>query len=160
MARTRVEDEGPGQEIEVSTGSVWVRDPVVSHAADPFDKTDTELRKMDGLSPAFKKKVSREITKYQRGADGAKSKQMTEEAAFGYFRLEVVTPPYNMEYLSKLYEINAAHKAAVDAKVTNIVGLGYDLVESHKMRQAMQNSDGPDKVDKARKKIDRIKNEI
>lgn len=36
-----------------------------------------------------------------------------------------VEPPFDLEALAALYETNAAHKACVDAKVTNIVGLGY-----------------------------------
>lgn len=163
MARTRVDDSGDDQnkEIEVRTGSPWVSESIVTGKGnDPFDKSDEELRKMDGLSPAFKKKVSREFNKFQRGKDGAATKQETELANLGYFRLDVVTPPYNLEYLGKLYEINEAHKSAVDAKVANIVGLGYDLIESHKMRQAIQDIDAGEKLDKARKKIERIKNEI
>jgi PBSX family phage portal protein len=37
----------------------------------------------------------------------------------------VVEPPFDLDALAALYETNAAHKACVDAKVTNIVGLGF-----------------------------------
>lgn len=160
MPRSRVDDNGD-EGIEIR--DIGVHDDHMPSSqyigADPFAKTDEELKKMDGLSPAFKKKVSRELTKFQRGANGAATKQKNEFTNLGYFRLDVVTPPYNLDYLGKLYEINAAHKAACDAKVANIVGLGFDLVESHKMRQAMQDLSG-EKIDKARKKIERIKNDI
>lgn len=40
----------------------------------------------------------------------------------------VVEPPYDLDSLAALYETNATNKACVDAKVTNIVGLGYRFV--------------------------------
>lgn len=153
------------KEVEVQVGGQHdrfdfdksVRD---SLGPDPFARSAEDLRKMDGLSPAFKKAVSREINKRQVGV-GAQTKQQTEYSNLSYFKLDVVTPPYNMEYLGKLYEINAAHKAAVDAKVANIVGLGFDFVESHKMRQKIQDLQGTqDKVEAVRRKIDRAKNDL
>ncbi len=58
-----------------------------------------------------------------------KSQQLQEDAwKASYASGEVVEPPYNLEALASLYETNTAHKACVDAKVTNIVGLGYRLV--------------------------------
>jgi PBSX family phage portal protein len=38
---------------------------------------------------------------------------------------EVVEPPYDLEALAALYETSSTHKSCVDAKATNIVGLGY-----------------------------------
>lgn len=58
-----------------------------------------------------------------------KSQQLQEDAwKASYATGEVVEPPYGLEALASLYETNTAHKACVDAKVTNIVGLGYRLV--------------------------------
>lgn len=160
MARTRVDEEG-NSEIEVYTGSPFTSQTQSETGLDPFAKTDEDLRKMNGLSPTFKKRLTRDLTKFQRGKNGAETKQQQEYQNQGYFKLDVVTPPYNLEYLGKLYEINAAHKAACDAKVANIVGLGFDLVESHKMRQAVQALEGNvERVKKARDKIERIKNDI
>lgn len=45
-----------------------------------------------------------------------------------YARGEVVEPPYDLEALAALYETNSTHKACVDAKTINIVGLGYRFV--------------------------------
>ncbi len=45
-----------------------------------------------------------------------------------YVNGEVVEPPYDLDALAALYETNATHKACVDAKVVNTVGLGYRLV--------------------------------
>jgi PBSX family phage portal protein len=56
--------------------------------------------------------------------------QQLHEAAWrqAYDAHQVVEPPYNFDALADLYESHAAHKACVDAKVTNIVGLGYRFV--------------------------------
>jgi len=61
----------------------------------------------------------------QRGAS-----QQLPETPWGemYATGEIVEPPYDLEALAALYEMNSAHKACVDAKTTNIVGLGYRFV--------------------------------
>lgn len=41
---------------------------------------------------------------------------------------EAIEPPYDLDALAQLYETNPTHKACVDAKVTNCVGLGYRFV--------------------------------
>ncbi len=45
-----------------------------------------------------------------------------------YVNGDVAQPPYDLDALAELYETNAAHKACVDAKVVNCVGLGYRFV--------------------------------
>ena len=40
----------------------------------------------------------------------------------------VAKPPYNLKALADLYETNSTHKACVDAKAINTVGLGWRLV--------------------------------
>jgi PBSX family phage portal protein len=56
--------------------------------------------------------------------------QQLPEAAWvdAYDSGEAIAPPYDLYALAQLYETNAAHKACVDAKVTNTVGLGYRFV--------------------------------
>ncbi len=59
-------------------------------------------------------------------AQAGRSQQLPEEAwQASYANGEVKEPPYSLAALAELYEINATHKACVDAKVANIVGLGY-----------------------------------
>lgn len=128
---------------------------------DPFAKDAKALKEINNLSPAFKKKLSRDIQKSHTGEGGARSKKNEDIYGIGYFRLGVVVPPYNLDYLSKLYEISTPHKAAVDAKVNNIVGLGFDWIESPKTVDALQRVQGDeDKVSKARRKIERLKVEL
>ena len=57
------------------------------------------------------------------------SKQLPESPWYQeYIDGEVVEPPYDLDALAQLYETNATHKACVDAKVVNTVGLGYRFV--------------------------------
>lgn len=106
---------------------------------DEFAKAANDLRALKGTSPAFKRRVSNRIKKFQRGADGTESKQINEKTFYsGYDTFEVVQPPYNLEYLAKLYELSAPHYAAVNAKVANIVGLGYNFVETSKTKRGFE----------------------
>jgi PBSX family phage portal protein len=62
-------------------------------------------------------------------AGRGKSQQLPEEGWKGAYESgEVKEPPYSLTALAELYEINSTHKACVDAKTTNIVGLGYRFV--------------------------------
>lgn len=48
---------------------------------------------------------------------------------------EVVEPPYDLEALAALYETNSTHKACVDAKTINVVGLGFRFVPAGDERE-------------------------
>lgn len=156
---TRVADNADGDavyEVEVVTAAAEGQNGIAK-GEDPFELDEDGLKKMRGLSPTFRRKVSRDISKLQDGLDGARTKQQDWYSMLGYSTLGVVTPPYNLDYLAQLYDISAAHKAAVDAKVANIVGLGYDWIESPKTQTAISNLEDQTKVDKARKKISAAK---
>ncbi|MCE5237311.1 phage portal protein [bacterium] len=72
------------------------------------------------------------------GTDGrGVSKQLPDSPWHeAYARGEVVEPPYDLEALAALYETNSTHKACVDAKTINIVGLGYRFVPVGGEREA------------------------
>ena len=81
------------------------------------------------------------IAKAMADAEPGKSQQLAEAAwKQAYASGEVIEPPYNLEALASLYETNAAHKACVDAKVTNIVGLGYRFVPVGDETQASEDN--------------------
>lgn len=62
-------------------------------------------------------------------SEGGGTKQIPESAWTGlYAQGMAVEPPYDLAALAALYESNATHKACVDAKVANVVGLGYRFV--------------------------------
>lgn len=54
----------------------------------------------------------------------AKSKQR-DAMVKPYDVLDCAAPPYNMTYLTQLYEASPIHASAIDARVDNIVGLGW-----------------------------------
>lgn len=134
----------------------------ISEATDPFAKPADEIRQLDGATTALKRRAARELKKRRTGVGGAESKQIETEADYtGYQLFDVVLPPYNLEYLSKLYELSAPHYAAVNAKVANIVGLGYNFVETTKTKMLFeQYTDNETKTKKARRKLEQHRKEL
>ena len=141
---------------------------------DPFNKTWDALKDFSGLDQNFKRRASRSVAKaigdpayldaanaMPSGQDSA-SKQINPGTVYrnGYGLFDVITPPYNMYELANFYDTSFANHAAIDAKVENIVGLGYrfDITDSTSLRFEM--SEDADKVSRARKRIERMKIEI
>ena len=56
---------------------------------------------------------------------------------------DVVEPPYNLISLGKTYELSSANFAAINAKVANIVGLGFDLELTLPVKQKLEDKQGP-----------------
>ena len=133
---------------------------------DPFSKSAEEAKGMDGLTPVFKRKVTNELKKFQRNVDNSSgSKQLDLADVTAYNAFEVIIPPYNLDYLGRLYEMSSPHKAAVDAKVANIVGLGYDLKETPKTKRRLEDmadagTGSADKIKRARKSLQRGKEDL
>lgn len=135
----------------------------ISQSADPFAAEADDIRKFDGLSANTKRQVTREMQKFQRGSNGnerAGSKKHDDAFITGYDILNVVTPPYNLDYLAQLNEVSAPHYSAIKAKVANIVGLGYDFVESPDTRELLDKTEGEDKTQKLRRKLARGKQDL
>lgn len=78
----------------------------------------------------------------------------------GYGIFDLITPPYNLYELSAFYDTSFANHAAVDAKVSNTVGLGYkfDMTASTKIK--LESVDDEDRKSKTKKKIERLKIEL
>ncbi len=75
-----------------------------------------------------------------------KSQQLPEDGWTGAYESgEVKEPPYSLSALAELYEVNSTHRACVDAKTTNIVGLGYRFVRK-----------GPDADQREREKLENL----
>lgn len=130
--------------------------------ADPFSKSAEETKQLEGTDGVFKRKVTSDIKKFLRGADGAESKTIHEKTFItGYDAFDVVEPPYNLDYLAKLYEQSPHHYAAVNAKVSNIVGLGYSLTESRLTKRNIEKIvDDEKKVKDLRKKLAKHRDEL
>lgn len=151
---------------------------------DPFSKNWDSLKSFSGLDKNFKRRSDRiykadvsaignnvDTTKdsYQdsartisRGIDGATSKEINPGAVFrnGYGMFDVITPPWNLYELANYYDTSFANHAAIDAKVENIVGLGFEFKETQRTVLAIESSTNGSATDKARKRIERMKIEM
>lgn len=127
---------------------------------DPFNKSWDDIRKMEGLSENFRRKASR-MEKAFTGEADAKSKKLDPLDLTGYSLFQIVQPPYNMLYLAQLYDVSPYHHSAVNAKVANVIGLGYMFEETYKTTQKVQDViDEPKRLDKLRSKIEIAKEEL
>jgi PBSX family phage portal protein len=152
---------------------------------DPFTKNWDELKAYDGIEKNFKRRTDR-LQKVQydyatsnnanpsseqyltsasarpAGVDGSESKQINPGSVYrnGYGLFDVITPPYNMYELANYYDASFANHAAIDAKVANIVGLGYSFNISDRTSLNLELREDSTAVDKARKRIERMKIEL
>jgi len=143
-------------------------------ASDPFNKSWDDLKNLSGLSNNFKRRAARlsktEVTDSyleasgagKVGIDGAKSKEINPGSVFrnAYGLFDVITPPWNVYELANYYDTSFANHAAIDAKVENIVGLGYDFEVSPRTMLKLEASTDTAATDRARKRIERAKIEM
>jgi PBSX family phage portal protein len=139
--------------------------------SDPFKKGWNEIKDYRGLDINFKRRTARNLSKVEatqqymdsslavNSGTGAQSKQinpgMVYRNAYGLF--DVITPPYDLYQLANYYDTSFANHAAIDAKVENTVGLGYDFVLSDKTTLKLEAQNDPASIDRARKRIERLK---
>lgn len=160
--------------------------------SDPFTKSWDELKDLYGIDVNFKRRTSRNVSKYvspssstngydprypavnptpqyldaansvPSGKDGAQSKQINPGTVYrnGYGLFDVITPPYNMYELASYYDNSFANHAAIDAKVENVVGLGYDFEVTDRTMLRFEMNDDDDQVERARRRIERLKLEV
>jgi PBSX family phage portal protein len=137
---------------------------------DDFRQDAESILQLNGLSQNFKRSARRKLNKALITAggeivtaddnvyagDGANSKQIIPDK-YGYGIFDVVEPQYNLGALAKIYEISAPNYSAINAKVANIVGLGYDLLPKLEIIQRLEEITDPDQLARARRKIARQK---
>jgi len=150
-------------DVRVSTYADMVRfsksqDEVTS---DEFKMSAEELQKVAGMSPAFRRKLSRELSKAFTGKEGAQTQQsLLAQAITGYAFLDVIEPVYNLEYLSRLYEISTYNYAACNAKTSNIVGLGWQFIETRKTNDALDSITDEKQLERARRKLSKLRSDL
>jgi PBSX family phage portal protein len=152
---------------------------------DPFNKSWEFLKSYDGLEKNFKRRTERLIkaqydyatannanpsseqyltsaSSRATGIDGSESKQINPGSVYrnGYGLFDVITPPYNMYELANYYDASFANHAAIDAKVANIVGLGYSFHVTDRTTLNLEAREDSSAVEKARKRIERMKIEL
>lgn len=147
-------------------------------SADPFNKSWTELKSYSGIDNNFKRRTNRVVEKAtannpsqgyidsaraeQHGLGDAKSKEINPGTVYrnGYGLFDVITPPWNVYELANYYDTSFANHAAIDAKVENIVGLGYDFEVSPSTMLRLESNKDKDQVGRARNRIERAKIEM
>jgi PBSX family phage portal protein len=152
---------------------------------DPFNKNWESLKSYEGLEKNFKRRTERLIkvqydyatannadpasesyltsaSSRSTGIDGSESKQINPGSVYrnGYGLFDVITPPYNMYELANYYDASFANHAAIDAKVANIVGLGYAFNVTDRTSLNLESREDSTAVEKARKRIERMKIEL
>ena len=144
-------------------------------ASDPFNKNWEELKEYSGLDQNFRRRVARQVSKaitpteaYLDSANAtpsgvdAGSKALNPGTVYrnGYGLFDVITPPYNMYELANFYDTSFANHAAIDAKVENIVGLGYRFDIADRTALRLEMSDDESATERARNRIERAKIEL
>ena len=142
---------------------------------DPFVKSWDNLKDLSGIETNFRRRTSRNVSKalvpteaYLDSANAVPTGQDAGSKAInpgtvyqnGYGLFDVITPPYNLYELANFYDTSFANHAAIDAKVENVVGLGYRFDVTDKTMLSLESNDNPDAVKKARKRIERMKIEL
>ncbi len=128
---------------------------------DPFSMGLEDLKKVRGLGSAFKRRINREFSKAFTGVEETGTQQnLLAQAISGYAMFDLIEPPYNLEYLSKVYEISTYNYAAINAKVANIVGLGYDFVETKKTNDAFDSITDDKQLERARRKLNKLRQDL
>jgi len=153
-------DDDNLQTIRVVSDRDRIRQESEVHFDDPFSKSWDDLKKIDGLSENFKRRANR-LEKSFTGIDDAKSKKLDPLDLTGYSLFMIVQPPYNVMYLSQLFDLSPFHHAAVEAKTANIIGLGYDFEETQQVLDKVEDvMNDAVKLDKLRRKISKGRQEL
>ena len=124
-------------------------------AIDPFSEI-----KVSSLSPKMKRKAQR-LQKRHEGEDGTKSKYLDPEVVNGYSLWDIVNPPYDLDNLAILYDQSSIHYAAINARVMNTVGLGFEFTETLKSRRRIEKAqDDAAKLERTRKSLQDLREEL
>ena len=152
--------------------------------SDPFGQDWDNLKNLLGLDQNFKRRTARNVTKavetyssavitqqpaptdaYLNSArasqvgDGAGSKTINPGTVYrnGYGIFDVITPPYNLYELANFYDTSFANHAAIDAKVENVVGLGYRFEINSRTMMKLSSATDDKALERARNRIERLK---
>jgi PBSX family phage portal protein len=173
------------QRIFVKTDDLPAQDNTFKQQ-DPFNKKWDDLKVLDGLDTNFKRRTTRMVKNYNEstqvatgvdtndrrylesasavstGQGGAYSKEINPGDVYrnGYGLFDVITPPWNLYELANFYDTSFANHAAIDAKVENIVGLGYDFETSESTMLRLETVMNEEQQTRARNRIERARIEL
>jgi PBSX family phage portal protein len=153
MSTTHIEEQEEGIEIDELT-YFQVLNKLENN--DPFKKVKTS-----NLSPKMKRKFYNLQKRLTGEPDSVGTKYIDPEQLDGYSLYDVVSPPYDQDTLANLYDQSAIHNAAVNARVMNTVGLGYEFTETIKSKRLLEkNQASPEKMSRTRKVIQNEKQKM
>ena len=157
-----INEEDSQNIIDISNTADWFSFKKEANSSnDPFAVDIEELKKFKGLSPAFRRKMNRDFSKSFSGIQGTTTQQnLLAQAITGYAMFDLIEPTYNLEYLSKIYEVSTYNYAAINAKVSNIVGLGYDFIETKKTNDAFDAIEDEKILARARRKLGKLRQDV
>jgi PBSX family phage portal protein len=161
MSAEFLDEDNSENIINISNNADWFSLKKDEISNDPFAAGLEDLKKVRGLGASFKRKINREFSKSFTGREETGTQQnLLAQAITGYAMFDLVEPPYNLEYLSKVYEISTYNYAAINAKVANIVGLGYDFVETKKTNDAFDSITDDKSLERARRKLSKLRQDL
>ena len=141
----------------------WEPEPERPLFDDPFAKNWDDIKSFRGIDTNFKRRTSRVMKGYAEesksrptGKDDSGRKSINANQTRGYGAFDVIMPPYDLVELANFYDANFANHAAIDAKVENIVGLGYEFSTTRTTMLKLADLEG-EKLKFAHKKIERLK---
>lgn len=147
-----VEDDSSNEEIDDITYFSFLTE---KKETDPFLEVN-----INSLSPKMKRKANRLQKKFE-GEDGTASKYIDPLVVNGYSLWDIINPPYDLDTLAHLYDQSSIHYAAINARVMNTVGLGYEFTETLKARRKIEKAQGDDeKVARVRKSLQDLKEDL
>jgi PBSX family phage portal protein len=156
---TRIEEDNVTPDYEVSISNIELDDD----STVLIDVFNTELEGLKHFVKNNRNIVRRIDTRIKSQNDeikkaeaNPKSKQivLTENA---YSLFDVIEPPYNLATLARLYEASAPNYAAINAKVSHLVGLGYDFETDKSIMSSLDELADDTSRQKRLKKIDKAK---
>jgi len=161
MSAEFLDEDNSENIINISNNADWFSLEKNEITNDPFSAGLEDLKKVRGLGASFKRKINREFSKSFTGREETGTQQnLLAQAITGYAMFDLVEPPYNLEYLSKVYEISTYNYAAINAKVANIVGLGYDFIETKKTNDAIDSLTDDKSLERARRKLSKLRQDL
>jgi len=150
------------QDVGISNYADWTFPSVKeTKSLDPFSVEGDDLLKVSGVGPALRRKMHRTLEKRFSGKDGVETQQiLLAQAVTGYAMFDLIEPPYNLDYLSRIYELSPYNYAAINAKVANIVGLGYSFIETKKTNDALDSINDDKQLERARRKLNKLRQDL
>lgn len=152
MQKMEVVEEDNSFELDDITYNEFITEKKIN---DPFLNV-----KIDTLSPKMKRRAHRLQKKYE-GEDGTSTKYVDPLVVNGYSLWDIINPPYDLDNLAHLYDQSAIHYAAINARVMNTVGLGFEFTETLKAKRKIERAQQePAKLDRTRRQLQDLKEEL